>query len=315
MIGGIVVPLALFVLAAMLGDTGGPLFWPLLSLLLGGAGGVTGLIAKYSDRREEGGRSPDCCTKEPGRSGHRARVVAGLAMVLGAGLLAGSWGMPMMRDAAEYQRQYEPLGLHRSDDERFYELRREFLTPRTACEDYGGALIAGGLMLLLATRWRHCVAAVLNSRSRCFAFGMLVVLASALGSAASLLLAYERGEFPWWRDSMGRPLGGVVVVAIIQAVWFSVHAELNGAERAEEVGGWGFRWWRAWLVFQIGCHAALLGWSLLRGDFLMVVPRALQGMFFYALLQGTEPRPTAPFSTPRAFVGLGSDSKAKGSRQ
>lgn len=44
LLGGLVVPGGLFVVASLLGDTGGPLFWPFVMVVLGGLGLLTGSI-------------------------------------------------------------------------------------------------------------------------------------------------------------------------------------------------------------------------------------------------------------------------------
>ena len=43
-LGGCLAPLLLLLVSASLGDTGGPLFWPLLALLLGAVGSVIGSL-------------------------------------------------------------------------------------------------------------------------------------------------------------------------------------------------------------------------------------------------------------------------------
>jgi hypothetical protein len=42
--GGCLVPIVLFLLAALSGDTGGPLIWPMLAIVLGVFGTVVGFI-------------------------------------------------------------------------------------------------------------------------------------------------------------------------------------------------------------------------------------------------------------------------------
>src|SRR5688572_23081030 len=207
--GGIVLPFGLFLLAAALGDTGGPLIWPLLSGFFGMVGVLVGFVAKGSDPREQSQRTFGGRLRDPRRIAYGARLVAGLAIVFGAALVAGGWCLPMLSNPEEYNRQYGQLGLHESDNVRFRELRREFLTPRIACEDYGGSLIAGGLMLLLAMRWRHYVATLLHSRRSCLWFGAGVVSVSVLGSEYGLLLARKRGEFPWWGTAFSEAFGAL----------------------------------------------------------------------------------------------------------
>ncbi len=49
-VGGIAMPIMLFFVASFLGDTGGPLFWPVLAVVLGGIGLLVGSIIGAAKR-------------------------------------------------------------------------------------------------------------------------------------------------------------------------------------------------------------------------------------------------------------------------
>jgi hypothetical protein len=49
-VGGIAIPIALLVVASCFGDTGGPLLWPVLAVLLGGLGLLVGSIIGAAKR-------------------------------------------------------------------------------------------------------------------------------------------------------------------------------------------------------------------------------------------------------------------------
>jgi hypothetical protein len=50
--GGCLLPILLFIVAAFLGDTGGPLFWPILALFLGIVGGCVGTFIRRNKRSD-----------------------------------------------------------------------------------------------------------------------------------------------------------------------------------------------------------------------------------------------------------------------
>lgn len=49
---GCLVPLMLFIIAAISGDVGGLLFWPILMLFTGSAGAVLGLVFSPVDKKQ-----------------------------------------------------------------------------------------------------------------------------------------------------------------------------------------------------------------------------------------------------------------------
>lgn len=51
--GGCLLPLILFLICAIQGDTGGPLFWPFIAIPLGLVGMIVGLVIQVARRRKE----------------------------------------------------------------------------------------------------------------------------------------------------------------------------------------------------------------------------------------------------------------------
>jgi hypothetical protein len=144
-----------------------------------------------------------------------------IAIVLGLALFAYALTVPPYKDEKRFMERY--MALSADQNKEYWALRDEMLTNRFRYQDYGVTLVAAGLISLFA--FRRGVARIEAPRSR----GRMIGLALALpfltvaGYVIDLMLAFGRGEFPHWADSMGMPLAGVPFLLVLLLAWASAH--------------------------------------------------------------------------------------------
>ncbi len=269
----------------ILGDTGGPLIWPMMAVFFGLVGLLIGCGARSDWRTAVVERIDPSRASAKGSVPMPARWIAVGLVALGIGFLVDSSRLPRIRNAAAYQERYDRLGLQRGDTEKFRQLRKEFLTPKTVSENYGATLLVCGLALPVVFVWRGRRRELLQTRGNVFLYGTLTSLVSGLATAADIFLAAGRGEFPWWADSIGIPLLGLPVVFVFMLSWVAGHSFLTGRQPGRSRGP-DFRLIRAWLILELSLVVFFLTWAVLGGDFLAITPRMMWGGFYYAVLRG-----------------------------
>lgn len=152
----------------ILGDTGGPLIWPMMAFFFGFVGLLIGWGAR-SDWQvavviptDLSRRAAKVVVPLP------ARWIAVGMIALGGGFLLDASRLPRIRDEALYQERYDRLGLHREDTDKFHRLRQEFLTGKTRSEDYGATLLICGMMIPVIFMWRGRRRELLQTRGSVF---------------------------------------------------------------------------------------------------------------------------------------------------
>ncbi len=291
--GGLATPIGLYLLCGpILGDTGGPLIWPLMAMFFGPLGVFFGRIAR-SERREVRPVSNAACGRTtPETLSAPVRWVGGALAVLGLMMLFDSSRMPRLRNEAAYQTLYLEIAKRprtssgwKDETKEFHQLREDFLTLKTFSENYGSTLLICGISLPAIWAWKAKRRTLLRTRVKLILFGTAVSLVTVLGQAAYAFLAVARGELPWWGDSIAIRLLELPVEFGLMVAWVAGHSILVGG-KVYRSRGLDFHLIRAWLILLLGAAAGLALWAIAAGDFLLVGPRMLWFAFYYAVLRG-----------------------------
>src|SRR5262249_9664125 len=135
------------------------------------------------------------------------------------------------KDKDAFETRYMQLQVR--DSNSYTALRDEMLTPKFKLQDYGVTLLVLALVSWLCLR-RKPIAAAQSPWS----FAAIAVATPCLlpaGYVFDYLQAFDRGEFPYWADSMALPItyGGVQFLFTASLLWSLLHlAMLVGTRRS-----------------------------------------------------------------------------------
>lgn len=206
--------------------------------------------------------------------------------VLGVVLFAVAFSIPPYKDQRLFTQRYMAMGVGQSEE--YWKLRDEMLTPRYQLQDYGVTLIAGGLTALFCLRNRRRPLSAPRKRTTLIAIGIAAALASVAGYVFDLLLAFERGEFPHWADSMGIPLMGVPFLLALLLAWTTVHM-LFLRERFQPGAALVIALSRRanlWLLFISAVTVAVCAMAMGLGQYYYAIPAGLWLYFYLSLAAG-----------------------------
>lgn len=189
--------------------------------------------------------------------------------------------MPMDPFTPNADGSYPFHSVAHGDDQAYRAARDLALTPKYRLRDYGGTLLALGLIAAVLSR-RPLTA---PGSGMCFvAIAIAAPTLTSLGFVFDLMQGQSRQEFPPWSDSLGIPLSGVPVLLILGAVWAFAHlALLAGATRlnGDVISLPGLRRGNRWLRVVCGL-TVLFGIGMgICGAYWYAIPGALW-LYFYA---------------------------------
>jgi len=141
--------------------------------------------------------------------------------ILGSALIGYAASLPTYKDEKLFLEQY--VNMSRGQNREYRELREKMLTPKFQIQDYGITLLAVALGVFAATRRGGLHVLSPKSRGTLIAVGIGLPLLTVGGYVFDLMLAFDRGEFPHWADSMGIPLMGAPVLLVLLLVWTFAH--------------------------------------------------------------------------------------------
>jgi hypothetical protein len=141
-------------------------------------------------------------------------------LLIGIMLVVFSLFMKPYRDEKSFSEKYSELSASLETggsisssvrSEQFHRLRRECETSKYRVLDYGITCILLSLMVSLFRRFESLQSCPKHLLSY---FGLALAFPTAFtgGYITDLLVAFERGEFPRWADSLGIPFAGVPVI-------------------------------------------------------------------------------------------------------
>lgn len=147
--------------------------------------------------------------------------LATILFLIGAAFLGYAYSLAPYKDAALFMERYMALSDGQNDE--YWKLRDEMLTPKYKLQDYGGTLVALSIGVLLVCRrgWRQ----LKSPKSRAGWLGLAVAtpLLTVGACIFDLLQGSARGEFPHWADSMAIPLMGVPALFLVLLIWSGAH--------------------------------------------------------------------------------------------
>lgn len=206
--------------------------------------------------------------------------IAAVLLVTGAAL----WGYALTLSPYKNEQLFmeRSMSMSAGQDDEYWNLRDEMLTPKFQLEDYGVTLVALAIAMFLVTRKGQIRLQSPNSRKTLVALAIALPFFTVGGYVFDLLQAYDRGEFPHWADSMGIPLMGVPILFIILLAWSLAHLNfLRGvyqpatplAQAVSLKSNW-------WLLLISIVTAILVLTSIAAGNYWYAVPGTLW-LYFY----------------------------------
>jgi hypothetical protein len=203
-----------------------------------------------------------------------------LLLVSGLAMIGYALSLPPYMDERLFLAQHMSLSAGQSTE--YSKLREEMLTPKFQLEDYGITLVALAFLVFLLTRRGHLSVTPPKSRRTLVAIGLALPFLTVGGYVYDLLLAFGRGEFPYWADSMAIPLMGAPVLLVLLLLWSLAHLGfLHGDQyspapliRALSLKA---NWW---LLCLSVCTALLVFLCLVFGQYWFAFPGALW-LYFY----------------------------------
>lgn len=129
-------------------------------------------------------------------------------------------------DEGEYQEKYMSLDWQelgsRDASEKFYQLRDEYLSPKYKIQDYGFTFLVLGLATFILFGKGTPIKAP-SSNAKVALIGFAAAMFTVAGYVGDLFLEFFRGSYPWWADSLGIPLMGVPLLAIMFFSWAALN--------------------------------------------------------------------------------------------
>lgn len=141
--------------------------------------------------------------------------------ILGSALIGYAASLPTYKDEKLFLERY--MSLSPGQNQEFGKLREEMLTPKFQFQDYGITLLAVASGVFAATRRGQLRVFSPKSRVTITAIGIGLPFLTVGGGVFDLMLAFDRGEFPHWADSMGIPLMGAPVLLVPLLGWTLAH--------------------------------------------------------------------------------------------
>lgn len=141
--------------------------------------------------------------------------------ILGSALIGYAASLPTYKDEKIFLERY--MNMSPGQNQEFGELREEMLTPKFQVQDYGITLLAVASAVFAATRRGRLHLLTPKSPGTLIAVGIGLPILTVGGYVFDLMLAFGRGEFPHWADSMGILLMGAPVLLVLLFVWTIAH--------------------------------------------------------------------------------------------
>ena len=168
----------------------------------------------------------------------------------------------------------------------FHALRDGQLTNKYKVQDYSLTVFSIGLALLFFFMFGGMSATSFRSKKKIIFLGIFSALITSFASYSSFMLDFNRGEFPWWVDSLGIPIFTQEIPLIIfLLIWATIHSRFvrGSFECGNPVLRLNVLKSNYWLSFIAFLSLLLLIDSTVRGSFMMVIPGVLWIYFYLSL--------------------------------
>jgi hypothetical protein len=188
----------------------------------------------------------------------------------------------------EYHQKYlaldwQKLGSQNASN-RFYKLREEYLSNKYKFQDYGFTFLILGLAFFNITRKGKSTSSP-SSKTKIALVGFGAALLTTGGYVGDLFLEFYRGSYPWWADSLGIPLMGVPLLALIFIGWASINLlAMNGQfQTAVNISFRQIKGSNYFYLLMLVVTALIVCLCAVDGFFWMVLPGVFW-LYFYASL-------------------------------
>lgn len=142
-------------------------------------------------------------------------------IIIGIFLVGYSMIMEPFTDVEIFMEKYMAMSNGQDDD--FYALREEMLTPKYRLQDIGISIILFTVAFLSLLKVGGNAIFSPNKKSTIIILAILLPIISVSGFIFDLFQALYRNEFPHWADSLGIPLMGVPIQFGILMLWSLAH--------------------------------------------------------------------------------------------
>lgn len=219
-------------------------------------------------------------------------VMIVLFLAVGAIGFFYSLKLPAYKDGTFYQSQYMAISIEPSSQDaskKFHELRDSQLTNKYKTQDYSLTTFFIGVALLGFILLGGNQATSFKSKKKIIFLGIFSALIASGASFFSLMLDFDRGEFPWWADSLGIPIFTQEISQLLfLIVWAIGHfLFLRGQfECGKPIFRLDVLKSNYWLSFIAFISLLLLLDCVARGSFMMIIPGILWIYFYLSLAAG-----------------------------
>jgi len=147
--------------------------------------------------------------------------LSAIFLFVGVAILGYAYSLTPYTDGPLFNERYMALSVGQNDE--FWKLRDEMLTPKFQLQGYGGTFVALAIVLFVVSRkgWGQLKSP--SSRAALMGIAFFAPLLTAGSYVFDLFQAFDRGEFPHWADSMAIPLMGVPILFVVLLVWAGAH--------------------------------------------------------------------------------------------
>lgn len=223
---------------------------------------------------------------------HLLLVISGFFLITGSIGFFYSLKIPAYKNETFFQSQYMAIQIEPSTHEaskKFYELRESQLTNKYRIQDYSLMTFFVGVTLLGLVYLGGTRALSLDSKKKIIFLGIFSALITSGASFGSLMLDFNRGEFPWWADSLGIPIATAEIPQLLfLLVWVICHSLfLRGRfECRKPIFRIDVIKSNYWLSFVTSISFLLLVESVVRAGFMMIIPCSAWIYFYLSLAAG-----------------------------
>src|SRR5688572_21720797 len=147
--------------------------------------------------------------------------LSAIFLLIGITIIGYAYSLAPYKDEALFTERYMVLSDGQSME--YWKLRDEMLTPKFQLQDYGGTFIVIAVVVFVVSRkgWRQLKSP--SSRTALFGIALAAPFLTVAAYVFDLFQGFDRGEFPYWADSMSIPLMGAPIMLIVLFVWSGAH--------------------------------------------------------------------------------------------
>jgi uncharacterized membrane protein len=145
-------------------------------------------------------------------------------IIIGLGLLGLSQTFERYTNEEEYNEKYMSLSGQENASEKFYELRKEYLTPKIDLENYGITLTITGTIFLILSIIGFRNLRTPRKKVWIVVIGIVAALFTNVFYVGDLFLEMYRESYPHWADSLAIPLMGVPFLIIVSLTWTGLNS-------------------------------------------------------------------------------------------